>query len=76
MKDFVNYCAINIFSKHTCIVPLKEKKSITINNTFQEVLKEFGLTPNKIWSEKGSEFYDRSLKSWLQNNHIQMFSTQ
>ena len=56
MKDFVNYCAINIFSKHACIVPLKEKKSITINNTFQEVLKEFGLTPNKIWSEKGSEF--------------------
>ena len=40
------------------------------------LLKEFGLTPNKIWSEKGSEFYDRSLKSWLQNNHIQIFSTQ
>ena len=29
-------CAINIFSKFACIVPLKNKKGITIINAFQK----------------------------------------
>ena len=31
-------CAINIFSKFACIVPLKNKKGITIINAFQKKL--------------------------------------
>ena len=31
--------------------------------------------PNKIWVDKGSEFYNRSMKSWLQDNDIVMYST-
>ena len=31
--------------------------------------------PNKIWTDKGSEFYNRSMKSWLEKNAIEMFST-
>ena len=30
--------------------------------------------PNKIWVDKGSEFYNRSLKSWLQDNGIAIYS--
>ena len=30
---------------------------------------------NKIWVDKGNEFYNRSLKSWLENNDIEMLST-
>ena len=30
---------------------------------------------NKIWLDKGSEFYNRSMKSFLQNNNIEMYST-
>ena len=30
---------------------------------------------NKIWLDKGSEFYNRSIKSFLQNNNIEMYST-
>ena len=31
--------------------------------------------PNKIWADKGSEFYNRSMKSWLQDNDIALYST-
>ena len=31
--------------------------------------------PNKIWVDKGSEFYNASFKKWLQNNDIVMYST-
>ena len=30
--------------------------------------------PNKIWVDKGSEFYNRSMKSWPEKNDIQMYS--
>ena len=31
--------------------------------------------PNKIWVDKGSEFYNRSMESWLEKNDIEMYST-
>ena len=30
---------------------------------------------NKIWVDKGSKFYKRSIKSWLQDNDIEMYAT-
>ena len=30
---------------------------------------------NKTWVDKGSEFYNISMKSWLQDNDIEMHST-
>ena len=67
-------CIIAIFSKYTRDVPLKDKKSITITKTFQKILDESTCKPNKIWVCKGSEFYNRSMKSWLQDNDIEMYS--
>ena len=48
-----------------------------ITNAFQIVLDESGRKPNKIWVDKGSKFYERSMKSWLQlqDNNIEMYST-
>ena len=48
-----------------------------ITNAFQIVLDESGRKPNKIWVDKGSRFYERSMKSWLQlqDNNIEMYST-
>ena len=40
----------------------------------QEILDESGRKPNKIWVDKGGEFYNRSMKSWLQDNDIEMYS--
>ena len=56
-------CVIDIYSKYACVIPLKDKKGITITNAFQKILKESNRKPNKIWVDKGSEFYNKSMKS-------------
>ena len=33
-------CVIDIFSKYAWVVPLKDRKGITITNVFQKILKE------------------------------------
>ena len=48
---------------------------MTITNAFQKILDEANRKPNKIWVDKGSEFYNRSMKSWLEKNDIEMYST-
>ena len=69
-------CALNIFSKYAWVVPLKEKKGISIVDTFQKNLKESNkCKPNKIWVDRGSEFYNDSFKKWLNDNDIEMYST-
>ena len=50
-------CAIDIFSKYAWVVPLKEKKGISIANAFQKIIPE-ERKPNKIWVDQGSEFYN------------------
>ena len=50
-------CVIDIFSKYAWVVTLKDKKGVSIVNTFQKTLKQCNRKPNKIWVEKDSEFY-------------------
>ena len=62
------------------VVPLKDKKGISIVNVFQTIFKNSmelhsDRKPNKIWVNKGSEFYNSSVKKWLQDNDIAMYST-
>ena len=41
-------------------------KNVTaIANAFQSILNDSKRKPNKILVDKGSEFYNRSMKSWL-----------
>ena len=43
------------------VVPLKDKKGITIVNAFQKIFSK-GCKPNKIWVDQGGEFYNNSFK--------------
>ena len=67
-------CSLEIFSKYAWVVPLKGKKVITITNAFQKSLEESNCKPNKIWGDKGSELYNRLMKSCLEKNAIKMYS--
>ena len=74
-KGICFYYVLLIFSVNMHGLPLKHKKCITITNAFQNSLKESNHKPVKIWVDKGSEFYNRSMKSWLEENPIKMYST-
>ena len=68
-------CVIDIYSKYALGFPYKIKKGITITNVFQKILDESNRKPNKICVDKGSEFYNRSVKSWFKKNGTEMYST-
>ena len=52
---------------------MKDKNGISIVNAFQKVLDDSNRKPNKIWSDKASEFYNNSFKKWLKDNNIEMY---
>ena len=54
-------CAIDLFSKYSRVVPLKEKRGFTIVNSFQKILSK-GRKSNKIWVDQGGEFYNNLLR--------------
>ena len=54
---------------------MKDKKGIIITNALQKISRESNCKPNKIWVVKDREFYNRSIKSWLEKNAIEMYST-
>ena len=58
-------CVIDIYSKYAWVISLKDEKGISITNAFRKIIKKSNREPNKIWVNKGSEFYNRSVKSWL-----------
>ena len=66
-------CVIDIYSKYAWVIPLKDKKGISIVNGLQKITNDLKREPNKIWVDKGSEFYNNSFKKWLQDNDIVMY---
>ena len=73
-KGFRFLCVIDIFGKYTWVVPLKDKKGVSIIDAFQKILDNSNRKPNKIFVDKGSEFYSNSFKKWLKYNDIEMYS--
>ena len=59
-------CAIDLFSKYTFVIPLKDKKGISIVNAFNKIVKQSNRKPNKTWVDQGGEFYKMFLKNGYQ----------
>ena len=68
-------CAIDLFSKYAFVVPLKDKKEISITSAFNKIIKQSNRKPNKILVDQGGEFYNHVFKRWLSNNDMIMYST-
>ena len=62
----------DIYSKYAWVILLKDKKGTT-TNAFQKNLNDSNRKPNKTWIDKGSKFYNRTMKSFWQNNNIEMY---
>ena len=55
---------IDIFTKYAWAIPLKNKSGLYITNGFKTILSE-GRKPEKLWVDRGSEFYNKTFKSLL-----------
>ena len=65
---------IDVFSKYGWLIPLKNKTGVTVNEAFKTLFKE--RKPMYIWSDKGSEFYNRQVKELLKDNNIKLYSIE
>ena len=57
-------CAIDLFSKYAFVVPLKDKKGISIVDEFNKIIKKSNRKPNKIWVDQGGKFYNHVFEKW------------
>ena len=68
-------CAIDLFSKYAWVIPVKDKKGVSIVNAFQKILdssnrskaKSKRRKPNKIWVDQGSGFCNNSFKDFFED---------
>ena len=52
-------CAIDLYSNYAFVIPLKDKKGISIVNIFDKIMKQSNRKPNKIWVDQGGEFHNK-----------------
>ena len=46
-------CAIDVFTKYSWVIPLKDEKGRTVLNAFNEIVNESNRKPNKLWVDQG-----------------------
>ena len=68
-------CAIDLYSKYAFVIPIKDKKGISIVNAFDKIIKQSNRKPNKTWIDQEGEFYNNVFEKWLSDNDIIMYST-
>ena len=68
-------CVIDIFSKYAWVVPLKDKKGVTIVNAFQKILDDSKRKPNKIWVDKKVVNFTKINEIMVRKNDLEMYST-
>ena len=91
-KYNINYkfilTVIDIFTKYAWAIPLKNKSGLYITNGFKTILSESpqggseSRKPEKLWVDRGSEFYNKTFKSLLKEygtgkaaSGIELYST-
>ena len=65
---------IDVFSKFAWVVPLKNETGESLVNGFQSIL-DLGRSPEKLQTDKGTEFLNRNFQSFLKEKNIHFFTT-
>ena len=67
---------IDGFSKYGWIVTLKDKKTESVSLAFDLIFKKSKRKPEKLWTDKGSEFISKHFKEFLKKNNITLYHTE
>ena len=66
---------IDFFSKHSWCYPLKNKNSNEIINSFKDVFKKSKRKPKMIQSDEGTEFTNKQVQKFFNDNNIKWYHT-
>ena len=67
-----------ILDKHTkyaWAIPLKDKSGKSTTTAFKSLIEKAKRKPDKIWSDRGKEFYNKTFLDFLKQIEIQIYST-
>jgi hypothetical protein len=62
---------VDVFSRYAWSIPLKTKSAAEVVDAFADIKRK----PNKIWVDKGGEFYNKQMDAYISKNNIVRYST-
>ena len=62
-------------TKYAWPIPLKYKSGKSTTTAFKSLIEKTKRKPDKIWSDRGKEFYNKTFLDFLKQNEIQFYST-
>ena len=62
-------------TKYAWAIPLKDKSGKSTTTAFKSLIEKAKRKPDKIWSDRGKEFYNKTFLDFLKQNEIQIYST-
>ena len=69
------FTIIDNHTKYAWAIPLKDKSGRSTTNALKNLIAKAKRKPDKIWSDRGKEFYNKTFWDFLKQNEIQIYST-
>ena len=66
---------VDVLSKYAWVEPLKNETGVAVAHAMQTILKRAGRKPQKLQTDAGKEFYNRTFKALMKTHGIHHFST-
>ena len=69
------FTIIDNHTKYAWSIPLKDKSGRSTTNAFKSLIEKARRKPDKIWSDRGKEFYNKTFLNFLKEQNIHIYST-
>ena len=67
---------LDVLSKYAWVQPLKAKTGVALVHAFDKIVNQGRRQPNRLQTDRGKEFYNRTFQRWIKDQGIQHFSTE
>ena len=69
------FTIIDNHTKYAWAIPLKDKSGKSTTTALKSLIEKTKRKPDKIWSDRGKEFYNKTFLNFLKEQNIQIYST-
>ena len=69
------FTIIDNYTKYAWAIPPKDKSGKSTTTALKSLIEKAKTKPDKIWSDRGKEFYNKTFLDFLKQNEIQIYST-
>ena len=69
------FTIIDNHTKYAWAIPLKDRSGKSTTTALKSPFEKAKRKPDKIWSDRGKEFYNKTFLDFLKQNEIQIYST-